>query len=287
MLEIWCSSGSACTRGSVWALISAHRWKLTRALAEEVSCPRCSENSKVWPHGHPIMGTLQWSFRLKHVLRHLFSFDFKKILCEETQGQPDDNESGSPAWAAHPFPLWQSTPLQHSMSSISPIFHQKIYSQGRDLPLTLGAMTRRQCNTISFPFPSTPTHSTFCPICLHKVTWASQVVQWCRIRLSMQEIQEIQLQSLIQEDPLEEEMATCSSILAWKIPWTEEPAGQQSVESQSWTQLRDWACSRAYSILWLVEKRLSYHHLLYQDFEYIKYLFSVICYTAWCIQVWF
>ena len=37
---------------------------------------------------------------------------------------------------------------------------------------------------------------------------------------------------LCQEDPLEEEMATCSSILAWKIPWTEEPGGLQSMESQ-------------------------------------------------------
>ena len=36
-------------------------------------------------------------------------------------------------------------------------------------------------------------------------------------------IQETQGQSLGQEDPLEEEMATHSSILAWKIPWTEEP----------------------------------------------------------------
>ena len=33
------------------------------------------------------------------------------------------------------------------------------------------------------------------------------------------------------EDPLEEEMATHSSILAWKIPWTEEPEGLQSLES--------------------------------------------------------
>ena len=33
------------------------------------------------------------------------------------------------------------------------------------------------------------------------------------------------VQSLGQEDPLEEEMATCSSFLAWKIPWTEEPCG--------------------------------------------------------------
>ena len=36
-------------------------------------------------------------------------------------------------------------------------------------------------------------------------------------------------QSLGQEDPLEEEMATYSSILAWKIPWTEEPGGLQSM----------------------------------------------------------
>ena len=40
------------------------------------------------------------------------------------------------------------------------------------------------------------------------------------------------VQSLGREDPLEEEMATHSSILAWKIPWTEEPGGLQSMESQ-------------------------------------------------------
>ena len=41
-------------------------------------------------------------------------------------------------------------------------------------------------------------------------------------------MQETQIQSLGQEDPLEEEMATHSSILAWEIPWTEEPGGLQS-----------------------------------------------------------
>ena len=46
---------------------------------------------------------------------------------------------------------------------------------------------------------------------------------------------EMQVQSLGQKDPLEEEMATCSSILAWKIPWAEEPGGLQSMGSQSWT----------------------------------------------------
>ena len=43
------------------------------------------------------------------------------------------------------------------------------------------------------------------------------------------------VQSLGWEDPLEEEMATHSSILAWRIPWTEEPGGLQSMGLQSWT----------------------------------------------------
>ena len=45
-------------------------------------------------------------------------------------------------------------------------------------------------------------------------------------------MQETQVQSLGPEDPLEEEMATHSSILAWRIPWAEEPGGLQSIESQ-------------------------------------------------------
>ena len=45
-------------------------------------------------------------------------------------------------------------------------------------------------------------------------------------------MQEMRFQSLGQEDSLEEEMATHSSILAWEISWTEEPGGLQSVESQ-------------------------------------------------------
>ena len=58
----------------------------------------------------------------------------------------------------------------------------------------------------------------------------------------MQETQEVQVQSLGQEDPLEEEMATHCSLLAWKIPWTEEPGGLQSMRSQkSQTRLREQA----------------------------------------------
>ena len=45
-------------------------------------------------------------------------------------------------------------------------------------------------------------------------------------------VQETRVQSLGQEDPLEKEMATHSSILAWRIPWTEEPGRIQSIGSQ-------------------------------------------------------
>ena len=44
-------------------------------------------------------------------------------------------------------------------------------------------------------------------------------------------VQEMWVQPLGQEDPLEKEMATHSSILAWEIPWTEEPGGLQSLRS--------------------------------------------------------
>ena len=51
-------------------------------------------------------------------------------------------------------------------------------------------------------------------------------------------MQEIRVHSLDWEDLLDEEMATHSSILAWKIPWTEEPGGLQSMGSQ--TVGHDW-----------------------------------------------
>ena len=49
---------------------------------------------------------------------------------------------------------------------------------------------------------------------------------------SLPTMRETQVQSLGQEDPLEKEMATHSSTLAWKIPWTEEPGRLQSMGSQ-------------------------------------------------------
>ena len=59
------------------------------------------------------------------------------------------------------------------------------------------------------------------------IDMASQVAQWYRICLPMQETQETWVQSLGWEDPLEEVMATHSSVLVWEIPWTEDSGGLQ------------------------------------------------------------
>ena len=53
-----------------------------------------------------------------------------------------------------------------------------------------------------------------------------------QMKKNLPAMQETRVQSLDQEDPLEEEMATQSSILAWEIPWTEEPVRRQSIGSR-------------------------------------------------------
>ena len=75
--------------------------------------------------------------------------------------------------------------------------------------------------------------------------WASLVAQMIKNLPSMRETQ---VRSLGREDPLEKEMATLSSILAWRIPWEEEPGGLQSTGSQrvghdSATKQQQMSCS--------------------------------------------
>ena len=83
--------------------------------------------------------------------------------------------------------------------------------------------------------------------CLSAYLGASQPALWQRIRLPMQEMQETQVGLLGQEDPLEEEMAVHSSILAWRTPWTEEPGGLWSMGPQ--TVGHDWVskCTHAHT----------------------------------------
>ena len=78
------------------------------------------------------------------------------------------------------------------------------------------------------------THSV---ILAWKIPWTEEpgrlwCMVWQRIYLSVQEMQETSVRPLGQEDPLKYEVATHSSVLAWKIPWTEEPGVLQSTELQ-------------------------------------------------------
>ena len=83
----------------------------------------------------------------------------------------------------------------------------------------------------------------------------------------MQETQEMRIRSLSQEDPLEEGMATHSSILACRIPWTEESGGLQSMGLQSWTRLNIQIAQILINdvLFWKEQSRfwgeLGYHHL--------------------------
>ena len=82
---------------------------------------------------------------------------------------------------------------------------------------------------------------------------ASLVAQMVR---SLPAMQETWVRSLGQEDTLEKEMATHSSTVAWKIPWTEEPGRLQSMGSQSWTRLSDFTFTFHFHAL---EKEMATH----------------------------
>ena len=67
---------------------------------------------------------------------------------------------------------------------------------------------------------------------LFSLIWPVKASPVAQLVNNLPAVLEIQVRSLGKEDPLEKEMATCSSILAWKISWTEEPGGLQSMGSQ-------------------------------------------------------
>ena len=101
---------------------------------------------------------------------------------------------------------------------------------------TVHGVAKSQSRLSDFTFSSTMESPQRQEFCLFTVS-PSLVAQTVKRLPTMRETQ---FQSLGQEDLLEKEMATHSSILAWEIPWTEEPGGLQSLGSQkSRTQLND------------------------------------------------
>ena len=103
----------------------------------------------------------------------------------------------------------------------------------------------------------------------------------------MQETQETWVQSLGREDPLEEKMAAHSRILAWRVPWTEEPGGLQSIGSQRvWHNWSNLACKiRSTSLPLIFRAPLSWTQTpIYSLFTpWSHLLFSMLedfCFTA-------
>ena len=117
----------------------------------------------------------------------------------------------------------------------------------------------RQEHWSGLPFPSPVIVSTFLlrfSLFLHcQHIWfynhynycfgASPMAQWIKNLPAVQETQETQVRSLHQEDPLEKELATHSSLLTWEIPWTEEPGGsspKSRIESNATKWLSRYTC---------------------------------------------
>ena len=101
--------------------------------------------------------------------------------------------------------------------------------------------------------------------------WASLVAQWIK---NLPEMQETWVQFLGQEDSMENGMATHSSILAWRIPWTEEPGGLYSMQLQRVRQ--DWTTNMTL-----------FHSTVFQIFLFLQQDcdvletrgFSICCYS--------
>ena len=95
------------------------------------------------------------------------------------------------------------------------------------------------------------------------ILWASPITQWWRIHLP---IQEIKVQSLVREEPLEGEMTIHSSILAWEIPWTEEPGGLRSTMSQRVEHDSNWTTTVNIILDWLKKGFfLFFHNILWTN----------------------
>ena len=104
-------------------------------------------------------------------------------------------------------------------------------------------------------------------------SWASLVAQRLKHLLPMRETR---VRSLGREGPLEKEMVTHSSILAWRIPWTEEPGGLQSTGSQRVGH--DWATSLHFSLLAILwNSAFKWVYLSFSPLPFTSFLFSAIC----------
>ena len=120
--------------------------------------------------------------------------------------------------------LGQEDPLEKEMATHSSILAWKsLWTEEPGRLQSLGLHTVRYgLKQLSTPYIPLFYHLLY-------IFWASLVAQTLK---NLPAMRETQIQSLDWEDPLEKRMATHSSILAWRIPWTGEPGGLQSTASQ-------------------------------------------------------
>ena len=107
------------------------------------------------------------------------------------------------------------------------------------------------------------------------ISWASLVAQMVK---NLPAMWETKVWSLGQEDPLEKEMATHSSTLAWKIPWMEEPGRLQSMGSQRVGN--NWATSLSFSFF--LSYKLKYQQILFFFFWSGPFLKSLLNLLQYC-----
>ena len=120
----------------------------------------------------------------------------------------------------------------------------------------------------------------YCEKAYASLTWTSLASLEAQMVKNLPAAQETRVRSLGQEDPLEKVLATHSSILAWRIPWTEEPDGLQSMGSHRVGH--DWA-TNTFFFTYFSAWTISFYHLSFiVKFRDIT-LFSLYlcCYKLW------
>ena len=134
------------------------------------------------------------------------------------------------------FVGWKSNCPKVRVISPAPILHAFLCSLAdQDIPHCPLSFIQSSLSCLFILFLLSTSH--FC-----RASLVAQLVK------NLPAMQETWLWSLGQEDPLEKGMATHSSILAWRIPWRENPGGLQSVESQRLGH--DWATNATLTFLW-------------------------------------
>ena len=132
--------------------------------------------------------------------------------------------------------------MVQTVKNLPAIGETRVLSLGQEDPLEEGMATPSSILAWRIPWTEEPGGLQFIRsqrVRHNQATFTYKLPLWLR-QSRLPATQETWVQSLGWEDPLEEETATHSNILTWKIPWTEEPGGLQSMGSQkSQIQLRD------------------------------------------------